>query len=221
GRRVDGTACAGSHDDGDLRDDTGRIDVALEDIGVACKRGHTFLDARAAGIVQANDRSAIAHCHVYDLADLLRMGLGERATQNGEVLAEDIDLTAVDGAPAGDNAIAGDLLFGHAEVGRAVGDEHIVFFEAAFVEQHFDTLTCRQLALGMLGVNTALAAAKARLGAPLLQLFQNRAHQISSRLVRIRLPATKSRAASAAFIMSPGIKGNSPIANKGLSKPTT
>ena len=40
-------------------------------------------------------------------------------------------MPAVDRAPAGDHAVAGDDGLVHAEIGRAVGDEHVVFFEAA------------------------------------------------------------------------------------------
>jgi hypothetical protein len=91
------------------------------------------------------------------------MGLGQRAAEHGEILGEDIDLAAVDRAPAGDDAVACHLLLGHAEIDGAVGDIHVVFFKRAFVEQHLDALACRQLALGMLGVDALLPAAKTRL----------------------------------------------------------
>src|SRR5690606_37881271 len=119
------------------------------------------------------------------------MGLGQRTAEDGEILAEDIDLAAVDGAPAGHHAIAGDLLFGHAEVRRAVRDEHVEFVKRAFVEQHLDALAGSKLAFRVLRIDAALAAAKARLLAALLQLFQNGPHQFSSRSARTRLPATK------------------------------
>ena len=77
GRRIDGTAGAGAHDDGNLRHDAGRLDVALEDLGVTGERIHTLLDAGAAGIVEADHRSAVAQRHIHDLAYLLRMRLGE------------------------------------------------------------------------------------------------------------------------------------------------
>src|SRR5690606_19104442 len=131
--------------------------------------------------------------HVHDLADLLGVGFGKRAAKNGEVLAENVDLAAVDGAPTGDDAIAWDLLLGHAEIRRAVRDEHVEFFERAFVKQHFDALARRQLALGVLGVDAAGTTAKARLGTPLLQLLEDRTHYLSSRLVRTLLPPTKSK----------------------------
>jgi hypothetical protein len=54
----------------------------------------------------------------------------------------------------------GDLLVLHAEVGTAVLDEHVPFFEGAFVEQQFQPLARRQLALGMLRLDALLAAAQ-------------------------------------------------------------
>src|SRR5690606_19974448 len=116
--------------------------------------------------------------------------------------------------------VAGDLLLGHAEIRSAMRDEHVELLEGAFVQKHFDALARGQLALGMLSLDTALAAAKASFRAAFLQLFENRTHQSISRLGKARDPAAKSRAASAAFITSPGIKGKRPIVSTGLSKPT-
>ncbi len=61
-------------------------DVALEHVGVAAERRHAFLDARAARIVEADHRGADLNRLVHDLADLLGMRLGQRATEHGEVL---------------------------------------------------------------------------------------------------------------------------------------
>ena len=69
-------------------------------------------------------------------------------------------------APAGDDAVAGDDLFVHLELGRPVGDEHVVFFEAVGIEQHVEPLARRQLALAVLGVDALLAAAEPRFGPP-------------------------------------------------------
>ena len=106
GRRVDRAAGARSHDGGDLRDHARGQRVAQEDVGVAGERHHAFLDARAAGVVQADDGRADLHGHVHDLDDLGGVGLGERSAEDGEVLREDEDQPAVDAAVAGDEAVA-------------------------------------------------------------------------------------------------------------------
>ena len=54
GGRIDGAAGAGAHDGGDLRHDAAGQGVAQKDIGVAAEREHAFLNARAAGIVEAD-----------------------------------------------------------------------------------------------------------------------------------------------------------------------
>src|SRR4029079_12581686 len=108
---------------------------------------HAFLDARAPRIVEADHGRADLHRHVHDLADLLRVPRGGRAAEHGEVLREDIDEAAVYRARAGDNAVAGDLLLVHAEVGAIMLDEHVIFFETAGIEKDAQALPGGQPAL--------------------------------------------------------------------------
>src|SRR5262249_2646416 len=93
----------------------------------------------------------------HDLAYLERVGFGERAAKDGEVLRENIDKPAVDFSVAGDEAVAGRTLIFHAEVDAAMADKFVELFEGAFVEQQIDALACSQLA----GLVLALAALRA------------------------------------------------------------
>ena len=70
----------------------------------------------------------------------------------------------------GDDAVAEVLLLVETEIDGAMGHEHVSLFEAAFVEQDGDTLACRHLTFGMLGVDALLATAETGLVA-LLQQF--------------------------------------------------
>ena len=74
----------------------------------------------------------------------------ERAAEHGEILAEGEDQAAVHRAVAGDDAVARDLLLGHAEIVRAVLDEHVPFLEGAGIEQQLEPLARGELALGVL-----------------------------------------------------------------------
>ena len=65
--RVDVASGAGTHDQRDLRDDAGGEPVALEDLGIAAERGDPLLDARAACVVEADDRRAVLQRHVLQL----------------------------------------------------------------------------------------------------------------------------------------------------------
>src|SRR3546814_7395484 len=105
---------SGAHDQADLRHHARRQHVALEHVGIAAERGDAFLDARAAAVVQADDRRADQQRLVHDLADLFGMALRQRAAEDGEILAEDIDEAAVDRARPGDDAIPGNPLVLHA-----------------------------------------------------------------------------------------------------------
>src|SRR5690606_11266512 len=126
---------------------------------VAAERVDALLDARTAGVEHADDRGAVLERHVLDLHDLLGMRLGERAAENGEVLGEDVDDAAVDGAPAGDDAVAGGLRLLHAEVGAAVLDEGIELLEGVLVHQELDALAGGQLAALVLRLDAGNAAA--------------------------------------------------------------
>ena len=142
---------------------------------VACLET-TFLDTRAAAVVDANHRRAILHRHILNFADLLRMGFRQRSAKDSEILAEHIDHSTIDGAPTGDNAIARGALLLHAELGAAVRHEHIELFKAALIQQQLYAFTRCQLPLGMLGINALLPTAKACRRAPRLQFLQNIFH---------------------------------------------
>src|SRR5690606_32969043 len=87
------------------------------------------------------------------------------------------------GPPAGDDAVAGNPILGHAELGRPMLDEHVELFERAFVEEQVEPLPGGQLALSVLTVDPALAAAQARVFATLLELFKDKL-QLASNDVR-------------------------------------
>ena len=146
GGGVDGSAGAGAEDGGDLRDDSAGEGVAEEDVSVTGEGDDAFLDAGATGVVEADDGSADAESGVHDLDDFGGVGFGEGAAEDGEVLGEDEDDATVDAAVAGDEAVAGDSLVGHAEVGGSVGDEFVGLFEGALVEEEVDALAGRELA---------------------------------------------------------------------------
>jgi hypothetical protein len=99
GRRIDRAAGAGAHDHGNLRDNARRLDIAPEHFRIAGQGGDALLDTGAAAVVEADHRRAVAHRHVHDLADLLRMRFRQRTAEHGEVLREHIDEPAVDRCP--------------------------------------------------------------------------------------------------------------------------
>ena len=101
----------------------------------------------------------------------------ERAAEHGEVLRVHEDEAAVDHAVAGYDAVARDLVVGHAEVDAAVLDEHVPFLERALVEQQLQPLARRELALAVLRGDALFAAAQARLGALAFELFDDVVHE--------------------------------------------
>ena len=104
------------------------------------------------------------------------MRFGQRAAEHGEVLGEHVDDAAVDRAPAGDDAVAGNLGLLHAEIDAAVLDVHVELLEGALVEQELDALARGELAAGVLGLDALQAAAFPRPSPPDLKLFQDFLH---------------------------------------------
>src|SRR5207244_10485700 len=69
GRRIYGSARARTHDAANLWHHAAGQRVAQNDVGVAAERGHTFLNARAARVVQAQDGYADLQCQIHQLDD--------------------------------------------------------------------------------------------------------------------------------------------------------
>lgn len=171
GGRVDGAAGARPHDGANLGDDAGGERVAQEDVGVAAEADDPFLDACAAGVVDADDGRAVAHRHVHDFDDFFGVDAAEAAAKDGEILAEDVDETAVYGSPSRDDAVAGNFLLVHAKVAFAVHDEGVQFMEGAAIQEQFDSLVGGHLAFGFLLGDAFLAAAGVGLSAQLVEFF--------------------------------------------------
>ena len=159
-RRVDGAAGARAHDHADLRDHAGAADVAVEDVAVAGEGGDALLDARPAGVVEADHRDAGLEGEVHRLGHLLADDRGERSAVDREVLREEADVAAVDLPPAGDDGVTVEAL------GRAVlapvHTEHVEFLEAAGVDERLDAFARRELLALVLRVDAILAAAEER-----------------------------------------------------------
>ena len=158
GRRIHRAARARAHHRGNLRNHSGSQRVAQENIGVTGQRHHAFLDARPAGIIQANHRRSHAHGHIHQLADLCRVGLRQRTTKDGEILGEDKHQPAFHAAVTGHKTIAGNLLLRHAEIGAAVRNQSVGLFECTLIEQELDAFAGRHLSLAVLAL-PALAPA--------------------------------------------------------------
>ena len=171
GRGIDCSAGAGTEDAADLGDYAGTQDVALEDFAETGQGIDAFLDAGAAGIIQADAGRAVADGHVHDLADLFGHGFGQGTAADGKILGKHINETPGDGAAAGDDAIAVKMLLIHAEVRTAVLDEHVEFFKASLIKKHGNAFAGRVLAFLVLRLDAFFAAAKLRLGPALHQFL--------------------------------------------------
>src|SRR5207244_9537009 len=86
----------------------------------------------------------------------------QRASENREVLREGVGGTSVDEAVAGDHAVAGDALLGHAEVLAAMLHQLVNLLEAPLIEKQVEPLAGRELPVGVLARHAFRAAARLR-----------------------------------------------------------
>ena len=171
GRGVNGTTGTGTQDGADLGDNARGVDIALEDLGIACQGINALLDAGTARVVQADDRSTLLHGQVHDLTHLQCHGLAQRAANDGSVLSKDVNQAAANGTETGHHAVAVIGLLLHAEVGATVLNKHVQLLEATLVKEHVDALTGSEFALLVLLGNGLLATTQACFLATLDQLL--------------------------------------------------
>ena len=127
-RGVHGSAGTWSKNDRDLRNHTARLHVAIEDAAVTCEGHHTFLNSCAGTIVEANDRSTNAQCHIHQLVNLLGKHFAKCSTEHGEVLRKDKNLTTLNGAPTSDDTVGVRVLVETSSV-SAVTSQHVELLE--------------------------------------------------------------------------------------------
>ena len=110
--------------------------------------------------------------------DLLGEHLAEGPAEDGEVLAEDADPAAVDGAEPGDHAVGvGAVVLEPHAVGPVAG-QHVELLERALVEEVVDPLPGGHLALGVVPLHRGLAARVQGLFLALGQLRQTLSHRM-------------------------------------------
>src|SRR2546422_562807 len=105
-RTVNGAAGAGTHYAADLWYNTACQSIAKKDICIPTKAYDALLNARAAGVIQADDWRADLHCEIHDFANLFRVRFGEGTAKDREVLGEDKNFPAIDQTVAGHDSIA-------------------------------------------------------------------------------------------------------------------
>ena len=174
--RIDVAARARSHDEGNLRDHPRRQDIALENLAIARERGDPLLDAGAAGVKKPNEGRPVFERHILQAGDFLSVRFGKRAAENGKILGEDEDGAAIDGAPSRHDSIARHAAFIHAELRRAMLDEHAKFLERPFIGKERDPLPRGEFSTLVLGKGPLFAAAVKGLRAARGEAFETRLH---------------------------------------------
>ena len=158
-RRVDRSARARPQDDRELRDHARGKGVGAEDLGVAVQRQDPLLDARAARVVDLDERHPGLQGEPLCVRDARGVHLPQGAAHHREVLRGHEHLAPLDLGAAGHHAVARHALPVHAEVRGAHRHERLLLDEGIGIHQRRDPLACRQLALGVLRRDALFTAA--------------------------------------------------------------
>src|SRR5258705_4240868 len=171
-RTVDCTAGAWAHDATNLRHDSARQGVAQENVGVTSQTHHAFLNARAARIVQADNRNADLHRQVKNFADFFCVGFREGTTEDSEILGKHNHAPPVYQTIAGNHTITGIELLVETEVLRTMHHEFAKLFKAVLVQQEVDPLARGHLIGRMLLLHALGSATLFRLQRTFSQNFE-------------------------------------------------
>src|SRR6266446_10271777 len=158
-RTVNRTAGAWSKDATDLRHHAAGQRVAQKNISITAETDDAFLNARAAGIIQSDDRSADFHRKIHHFANFFRVSFRKRTAKDSEVLRENENLATIDQTVTGNYAIAGIELFLHAKIPPAMDHQLIEFFKRSFIQQELDAFARGQLVCRVLLLHARGAAA--------------------------------------------------------------
>ncbi len=161
----------GAEDRGNLGHNPRRERIPEEYSGIPAEADNPLLNARAAGVVQSDHRTADFHREIHHFCDLLRVDLRERPAEDREVLAENTDKPPADRSCSGDDPVSQVLLLVKPKIARPVFGEHIHLLKAPLVEENRQALTGRELPLSVLVLNPFPAAAEQRLFAEPAQIL--------------------------------------------------
>src|SRR5699024_9300885 len=134
-RRVDGTAGRLAQHDGDLRAATRKRQLATRNLRVHRQRGHGILNSGAAGVLNADDRTADFNSHVHDLADLLPKRHTNGTTVDGLIVRVDAHGATRDATIASDHTIRIDSI---GVIGSLA--QRADLNEGSFVQERIDAL---------------------------------------------------------------------------------
>ncbi len=161
-RGVNRTSCTWPQHHADLGDDTAGLGVAPKKLAVTSQAPDPLLDARAYRVVEADKGRPGSDGQVQDFADLLRLCLRERATNDRKILGGDGDFGPIYPAETHHDGVAGELSFVQFKGAVSMGDVGIDFLKATVIKQAVDPLPRSEFSLGVLSLDSlgtsALAA---------------------------------------------------------------
>ena len=150
----------------------------MEDPAVGVEGDHTFLNPGPGAVVEADHRHPGRRRQIHHLVDLLGEHLPEGPPEHREVLAEDADPAAVDGAEPGDHPVGIGPVLVQPHAVRPVPGQHVQLLEGTVVEEVLDPLPGGHLALGMVTLHRGLAAGVPGLLLAFRQLRQPLSHRM-------------------------------------------
>ena len=169
-RTVGRSSRAGSANQRDLRNRSRKHDIVVKDAAISGQAVDALLNARAARVVDKDERTPGFEREAHHIGNLVAMRLAGSSACDGKILASQMHQAPVDVCASGHHSVGRHFLFGHPEIGCAMSGEESDLFEAAPIHQPCDSFPRGQLAGRVLRVDALLAAAEFGLGTPCVKL---------------------------------------------------
>ena len=134
GGRVASSSGARAENSGDLRNNSRRYRVLIEDRGISRETVYTFLYTSSPRVVERDDGSTVFQCQLLNFYDLCSIAFAQRTSVCREIIGIDEYQTSVNFSVSCNHAVSGNLFFLHSEVGAPVRNEFIEFVERPFIE---------------------------------------------------------------------------------------
>src|SRR2546425_3399478 len=205
GRGIHCASRARTHHSRYLRDHSRGKNVAKEYLSITAEADNPLLDSSSSRVVNPDDRDSGLEGEIHYFRHLPGEHFSQRASEDCEVVREQVHRSSVNLAIARYNPVAENLLLRHTEVGGLMNHEPVHFHKTAGVHKCDNSLPGGHLSLRMLIFDLVFAATFLRSFPEVAELLREFLHrhgrlELAEEASRIKARKTNSRVQSKSSI---------------------
>ena len=158
--RIHRTSGARTENGGYLGNYSRGQNIAFKNFSIPGQRVYTLLNTGTTGIVQPDNRGTHGHGFIHNLTNFLCQHFGKSTAEDREILGKHEHEASVDSTLSGNDTVAQEFGFLHAEVVTTVCYEHVKLLETIFIQQHGDSFPRGIFPFFVLGFDTLFTPSK-------------------------------------------------------------